>query len=319
MSFEEHPDPWSTETVAPEQLLLLGEPFTTQDARRMGISRKVLRRMVTGGSLRLLLRGVYVDSGRSDSVLLRAQAASLVIPAGSVACDRTALWIHGATIVGPDGREGLPPVEIFRMGGQTRVRRDGCQGGTRTLDESDVMEVAGVLVTTPLRSALDLGRLARRDDAFSALDALMRIGGLTTSDLMAELPRFRGARGVRQLRQLVPWADGRAESPGESLTRLRLYGDGLPPPELQFEILNPIGLVLYRLDLAYPDIMLAIEYDGREHHTSEVDRERDQRRRAYLRRLGWTVVVLTAQDVYGRDPQAAQIVRRERDRLLAAR
>jgi very-short-patch-repair endonuclease len=299
-------------------LLLLATPFTTAEARTAGISRKVLRRMVVQGLLREPLRGVYIDSAQPDSVLLRARSAAKVIPAGAVVCDRTALWIHGAEIVGPDGRYEFPPIDVFRLAGLARVRRPQCRGGTRTLEPRDLMEVDGVLVTTPLRSALDLGRLTRREDALAALDALMRVGGFRVPDLTAELPRFRGARGVRQLRQLVPLADGRAESPAESLTRLRLLDAGLPAPAVQFEVCNVIGVVIYRLDLAYPELMLAIEYDGQEHHTSSADRAHDRERRAYLRRLGWTFVILTADDVYGRDAQVAEIVRRERDRLLEA-
>jgi very-short-patch-repair endonuclease len=303
---------------APERMLLLGEPFTTAEARAVGLSRKVLRRMVDRGALREPLRGVFVDSARTDSVLLRVRSAARVIPPGSVICDRTALWIHGAAIVGPDGRHQAPPIDVFRLAGGTRVRRPQCQGGTRTLDRDDVMELDGVLVTTPLRTALDLGRLAGRDDAFAALDALMRAGRFTVADLSDQLPRFRGARGVRQLRQLVPWADPNAESPAESLTRLRLYDDGLPAPAVQYEVRNVLGAVIYRLDLAYPELKLAVEYDGQEHHTSSDDRAHDRLRRDYLRRLGWTIVVLTTEDVYGRDPRAAGIVRRERDRLLKA-
>jgi very-short-patch-repair endonuclease len=180
------------------------------------------------------------------------------------------------------------------------------------------MELDGVLVTTPLRTALDLGRLSGRDDAFAALDALMRVGGFTVAHLSDQLPRFRGARGVRQLRQLVPWGDPNAESPAESLTRLRLYDDGLPAPAVQYEVRNALGAVIYRLDLAYPELKLAVEYDGQEYHTSSDDQAHDRQRRDYLRRLGWTIVVLTTEDVYGRDPRAAGIVRRERDRLLKA-
>jgi hypothetical protein len=302
----------------PERMLMLGEPFTTAEARAAGMTRKVLRRMVDHGTLREPLRGVFVDSARTDSVLLRVRAAALVVPPSSVICDRTALWVHGATIVGPDGRYEAPPIDVFRLAGGTRVRRPQCHGGTRTLEPSDVMELDGVLVTTPLRTALDLGRLAGRDDAFAALDLLMRFGGFAVADLSDQLPRFRGARGVRQLRQLVPWADGRAESPAESLTRLRLYDAGLPAPAVQCEVRNVVGAVVYRLDLAYPELKLAIEYDGEEHHTSSADRAHDLQRRDYLRRLGWTIVVLTAGDVYGREPQAAVIVRHERDRLLQA-
>jgi very-short-patch-repair endonuclease len=298
--------------------LSLAVPFTTAEARVAGISRKVLRRMVADGTLREPLKGVYVDSAEPDTVLLRVRAAGKVVPPGSVVCDRTALWVHGADVVGPDGRYSFPPIDVFRMAGRARVRRPECRGGTRTLEPRDLMDIDGVLVTTPLRSALDLGRLSGRDDAFAAMDALMRVGIFGVPDLIAELPRFRGARGVRQLRQLAPFADGRSESPAESLTRLRLLDGGLPPPAVQFEVCNTLGVVIYRLDLAYPELRLAVEYDGRDHHTSDSDRTHDRQRRDYLRRLGWTFVVLTTDDVYGRDPQAAEIVRRVRDRLQRA-
>jgi very-short-patch-repair endonuclease len=274
--------------------------------------------MAVQGLLRQPLKGVFVDSAQPDSPLLRVRAAGKVIPAGSVVCDRTALWVHAADLVGPDGRYEFPPIDVYRLAGRTRVRRPQCQGGTRTLEAPDVMEIDGVLVTTPLRSALDLGRLTRRADALVALDALMRVGGFAVPDMVAELPRFKGARGVRQLRQLVPMADGRSESPAESLARLQVLDAGLPAPAVQYEVRTTLGILVYRLDLAYPDILLAIEYDGREYHTSDEDRAHDRQRREYLRRLGWTFVVLTADDVYGPDPPAARIVRRARERLLAA-
>lgn len=274
--------------------------------------------MVREGSLRLLLRGVYVDAAAPDSIDLRAAAAALVMPDGSVVCDRTAAWIHGAELASPESRFRVPPLEVFRLAGHPRVRRPECKGGTRTFAPDDLMEVGGVVVTTPLRTALDLGRLLQRDQALGAVDALLRAGNLSTHDLAAQLERFRGARGVVQLRRLATLADPRAESPAESLTRLRLIDGGLPVPEVQWEIRNELGIVIYRLDLAYPELKLAIEYDGAEFHTSVEDRARDERRRAHLRRLGWTIVVLTAADVYGAVPTAAEKVRAARSLLLIA-
>jgi REase_MTES_1575/Transcriptional regulator, AbiEi antitoxin len=301
-----------------ESALLLGDPFTSREAHQAGLSRKVLRRMVREGSLRLLLKGVYVDAAVPDSIGVRAAAAAKVVPPGSVVCDLTAAWIHGAQLTSAESRFRVPPLEVFRLAGHTRVRRPECTGGTRSLAADDIMEVAGVVVTTPLRTALDLGRLLRRDQALGAIDALLRAGDLSTRDLTAQLERFRGARGVVQLRQLAPLADPRAESPAESLTRLRLIDGGLPVPEVQWEIRNAMGIVVYRLDLAYPELKLAIEYDGAEFHTSVEDRERDERRRAHLRRLGWTIVVLTSPDVYGAAPTAAEKVWAARARLFAA-
>ncbi|MGH3446027.1 MAG: endonuclease domain-containing protein, partial [Nocardioidaceae bacterium] len=144
----------------------------------------------------------------------------------------------------------------------------------------------------------------------AALDALLRVGEFTVEDILTELPRLKGHRWVTHLRELAPLADGRSESPAESRTRLLLLDAGLPAPELQWSVLNVAGVAIYRLDLAYPKLLLAIEYDGQEFHSSVEQQEHDRKRRSRLRRMGWTIVVLTSDDVYGADPQAATKVRR---------
>ena len=302
--------------VSIDRLLLRGNPFTRREADEHGISKDVLARLVREGAARRVLKGVYVDNARSDTLQLRAEALALVLPDFAVVCDRTAAWLHGADIVGPSGLHQVPPVDVLRLRGSTRIRRVECRGSTRTLDTAtDIEVVNGVSVTTALRTALDLGRLLRRDQAIGALDALMRVGKFTVDDMRAELPRFRGHRWVIQLRELVPLADARADSPAESLTRLRLHDAGLPRPEVQWRICNAIGVLLHLLDLAYPGIKLAVEYDGEEFHTSDEDRAKDAARRAHLRKLGWTVVVLTRANVYGPSQDAAEIVRAAMRRL----
>ena len=83
------------------------------------------------------------------------------------------------------------------------------------------MVIEGVVTTTLLRTALDLGRLAHRDLAIGALDALLRHGEFSSEELLDGVARFRGQRGVVQLRALAPLTAPRAESPGESVLRLR--------------------------------------------------------------------------------------------------
>jgi very-short-patch-repair endonuclease len=284
----------------------------------VGISDKRLRRLVREGTVRRLMAGVYVDSAARETPELRAQALVLVIDDNVVVCDRSAAWLHGIDLPGPEGLSMVPPLEVYRTGGQNRTRRTQCKGGKRTLSPSDVQQVRGIPVTTPLRTALDLGRFLRRYEAIGAIDALMRVGGLTVDDLARELPRFRGARGVVQLRGLVVRADPRSESMAESRLRLAMIDHGLPDPEVQWPVRDERGNVIYRLDLAYPDLKLAIEYDGRDFHTSPAQRARDQRRREHLRQLGWTILVLRASDVYGPDATAIQQIRAQRNRLIVA-
>jgi very-short-patch-repair endonuclease len=293
-------------------------PFTHGQAVDLGLSREVLRRMVRVGLLRRVLRGVYVDAASDDGLLLRTRAVSLVVPSTAVVTDRTAAWLHGIDVLRPGDHLVPPPVEIFQLPGNTRVRTTATSGGERTLLPHDVETVHGVRVTTPLRTALDLGRLTRRDHAIGALDALLRLGRFEHADLLGSVERFRGQRGVVQLRELAPIADGRAESPGESVLRLRWLDSALPRPDLQVEV-REHGLLRARLDLAVPELRFAVEYDGWDWHSSKEQRAHDRQRRTWLEAHGWTVLVITRREVYDEPHLAAQRIRDALTPLLRRR
>jgi hypothetical protein len=120
--------------------------------------------------------------------------------------------------------------------------------------------------------------------------------GVTREQMLAELPRYFRRRGVVQLRQLVPLADPRAESPGESWVRISIVDAGLPAPEPQCSVHDEYGEPVFRLDLAYPLSKVSIEYDGREYHQSLQRREHDRLRREWLEQRGWTVIVVCKDD-----------------------
>ncbi len=278
-------------------VLPTSRPFSLAEARSLGVSSTALTRLVQAGLLRRVVQGVYVDACVPDSLDLRCQALASVLPPGAVVADRTAAWLHGAAALRAGDHQFVPPVRVVRVPDGSRLRRPSVDGGLRMLRPTDVEVVAGVPVTTPLRTACDLGRLLRRDDAFAALDALLRLGRFERPELLAELERFRGSRGIRQLRVLAPWADPRAESPQESVLRLRWLDEGLPTPEPQIPFLDAWGRVRFRGDLGVPALRLLVEYDGHEHHTTPEDRAADERRRAIWRAHGWSVIVVTAEDL----------------------
>jgi hypothetical protein len=163
-------------------------------------------------------------------------------------------------------------------------------------------------VTTPLRTALDLGRLLRRDHAIAALDALERTRRFSHDELLDGVQRFRGMRGVVQLRSLAPLADARAESPGESVLRLRWLDAGLPACRPQVEVRDDYGFVRAYVDLGAEHLRLGAEYDGRDFHTSDADRARDRARRRWLAGRGWTIRVFTKEDVFGLHPNVARVM-----------
>ena len=182
--------------------LPLDLPFTPSQAQELGVSRETLRHLVRSSLVRPELRGVYVAAQAPDTMLLRAQCLELVLPEPAVVTDRTAAWLHGVDILPRTARTVPPPVQAF-FTTDTRMERPGVASGRRGLLPSDITVVHGVRVTTGLRTALDLGRLLWRFDALAAIDGFLRLG-VPHELLIAEIGRFRGFRGVVQLRALAP-------------------------------------------------------------------------------------------------------------------
>lgn len=274
------------------------KPFRAHDARRLGISKHTLKRAVREGRVTQLLRGVYLRSDLPVTPDVRAAAAALVITPGAVIRDRFAAWLHGIDLFNGFEAEVVPPIETCVLRGRATTRRQGVDGRTRDLQDQDVMTVGGVRVTTPLRTVLDLGCNLWRRDALHVLDVYLRRFG-TREDLRRGAVRYYRRRGVVQLRELIPLADGRSESRRESWTRLEIHDANLPAPEPQYWI-EVDGFPRYRLDLAYPKHRVAVEYDGEDfHHRTDERKERDRERRKWLRDHGWTVIVVQKGDFTG--------------------
>ena len=304
-----------TDLLGTEFPLPLDLPFTAQMARDAGVSKNHLGPLVARGQVRRVLRGVYAAAQAPDSVLFRATALHLVVPPCAVVTDRTAAWLHGVPILERGAHLQAPPINVCETV-DSRVRRPGVDGRRRQLLERDVMQLHGLRVTAPLRTALDLGRGLWRFDALAAIDGVLHIG-VDHDELLSEIGRFRGFRGVRQLRWIAPLADGRAESPGESALRLHWYDAGLPKPDPQFVIHDDHGRPLYRLDVPDPHVRYAAEYDGEAFHSTERDVAHDEDRREWIRReRHWTIDAFGKEAVYGR---VTDIQRQLRAGFLAAK
>ena len=283
-------------------------PFTTRQAKHHGVSPENLTVLCREGLLRRMLRGVYVAAQAGDSIPLRAEALRLVVPDDCVVCDRHAGWLHGATMVlQPNEHLELRPISVFRPSGHGRLRNGLTDSGERNLTREDVVELHGLRVTTPVRTAWDLGRVRYTEPSISALDAMLRLGAFTKEELLAGVERFRGMRWVTTLRAMAPVADGRSESPGESVLRLRWIECQLPTPTPQLEVFRGESF-LARLDLANLEIRFAAEYDGAEWHSSPEQQAHDRERRSQVSDEGWLVRPFTSANLYGRQANCAELL-----------
>jgi hypothetical protein len=117
--------------------------------------------------------------------------------------------------------------------------------------------------TSAARTIVDLAREHGVEQAVVTADAALRRGFTTRADLEGCLARCVGWPGIRRACTAVTLVDGRAESPLESVSRLRLAGEGLPAPLVQADIFDASGTWLARTDMYWEQFGVAGEADGR--------------------------------------------------------
>ena len=290
--------------------LPLDRPFTYATARReAGLESRDLKWLVDNAFLRRPVKGVYVASQLGDSLGLRCACLRLVVPPDAVVCDRHAGWLHGAEMVlAPNEHLNLAPISVYLPPGR-RLKNGLADGGERQLRPEDVVELHGLRLTTPIRTACDLGRNRWQERSLAALDQMLRLEAFSKEELLGGVARFRGMRWVTCLRLMAPLADGRAESPPESVLRLRWIEAHLPTPVPQLEVWNGADF-LARLDLANEEMRFGAEYDGAEWHSSDEQRASDRRRRAAVEELcDWVVKPFVKENLFGHQADAERLLR----------
>jgi very-short-patch-repair endonuclease len=160
----------------------------------------------------------------------------------------------------------------------------------------ETQTLAGRMVTTPERTAFDIGRRMPCRDAVARLDALVRATRFRCDDVAGIVARHRCARGMRQLETALDLVDPGAESPKESHLRFDLIAAGLPRPQTQIPVLGVDGVPIAYLDLGWRDRMVAAEYDGAHHQVDRWQYRKDIRRLKMLEEMGWLIVRVVAED-----------------------
>ncbi|MFL0180206.1 MULTISPECIES: hypothetical protein [unclassified Mycobacterium] len=192
-----------------------------------------------------------------------------------------ARWVRDDTVVEMLLRNGRPPSGVI-----TR---------NEAVADDELTFVGRLPVTTPARTAFDLARHLPRGQALARLDALMRATPFAVERVLMLADRYSGARGLRQVRELMPLVDGGAASPKETWLRLLLLDAGLPTPTTQIPV--HINYHLFAmLDMGWEEFRVAAEYDGDQHRTDRREYVRGERRQRKLPQLGWLNVKVIAED-----------------------
>lgn len=269
-----------------------------REALDEGWSDGELARLVRSGELARLRRGAYVNSTLPLAV---ADRHRLLIGATLAGLRREAVVSHqsAAVLLGlPLWDVALDRVHVTRTPPAWTDRSSVLCGHVARLRSDEIIELDGILVTDPVRTALDLARSLHHEAAVVSLDAALH-GGLLTHDMLrARLFDISGTPGSRSAARAVQAADGRSASVGESRSRVILTRWKLSPSTLQFEVRSPSGTVVGRTDFAWEEHGLVGEFDGRVKYGRSLRAGQDagdavfaeKRREDAIRDEGWGVV-----------------------------
>jgi len=228
-----------------------------------------------------LYRNVYVRRGHELTAADKAVAAWLWSGRRATVVGLSAAALHGSLWI--DARQ---PAELNQP---SRTRPTGILIRSDKLADDEICQVRGINLTTPARTAFDLGRRKGQALAVVRVDALLQATQLKLPEVRALAERHPGVRGLRQLEQVLDLADYGGESPQETRLRLLFTDNGMRPTHTQIEVFDgryQVG----RIDMGWQKWKVGVQYDGIQHWEDPRQRTRDIDQNAEYRELGWRLV-----------------------------
>ena len=261
-----------------------GKPFIGSEALTSGeLSRHQLRTRY-----RAVFPNVYLAKDVRPSLEERIAAAWLWSNRRATVGGAAAAALHGAKWIPDD-----VPIEL--MHASPRAPR-GVLTRRCALIDGESQTIAGYPVTTPERTAFDIGRRGAVHSAVARLDALARATGFKADDVLRIADNHPRSPGLRCLETALELVDPGAQSPRESYLRLLFIDAGLPRPQTQIPVLGVDGIPVAYLDMGWQEWLVAVEYDGDQHRTDRRQYVKDIRRLQMLEELGWIVIRVVAGD-----------------------
>lgn len=242
-----------------------GGYLTRRQLNELGITDDGIRARLKAGVLKRIRHGTYVvkevwsmlDESQRHVVLSRSVLDKL--GDAVVATHQTACALHGFDLWGFD----LRLVHVTRIDGRQGRREAGVIYHQGVIDsESDVVEIDGQLVVVPVRAAIEAASSSTVESGMVVISSMMRVSGVPKGQVSEQVRSFRHWPGVRRADLAVRLSDGRLESVGEVRSMHMFWRFRVPPPELQWEILDADGRVVARSDFYWDAYRHTGEFDG---------------------------------------------------------
>lgn len=269
------------------------EPFTVASALRAGIGPQRLR----NSQLHRPAHGVRLPAELPRDLAVQCRALALVLPDDAVFSHLTALRLLGVEV--PWRLEEDKSLHVSVGNGAVVPQRKNVTSHTRSYERPTILGdgffyFPAEVVWTQLAASLQVPDLVvlgdcmmRRKSPSTTLEKLERA---------VESLRPR-TRGIRRLHSALGLVHAGTDSSMETRARLILVEAGFPCPVVNQQVYDGAGAFICRPDLSFPELKIAIEYDGDIHRTDPQVWRRDVAKRQLLEAAGWRVLTVTADDV----------------------
>jgi hypothetical protein len=286
--------------------------FLRRDAIDLGYDDRALNRAMRSGQIYRVRHCAYVFADWWESLvaddrhLLRARAALRTAKSDVALSHTTALIALGA----PLWDLPLDEVHLTRLDGRAGRREAGVRQHRGRILPGDVIEIDGTQVTSPVRTALDMTRITDVQHSRVSMDWFLHAANLTKLDLRTRAAAMDRSPGTLTTDLVVRLADERLESVGESLSMHMFWRGGVPMPEPQYKVRDEWGVVVARVDFAWPECGVFLEFDGKAKY-EQLRKEgesvldvvlREKKREEMICRLtGWRCIRIVWADLYHPD------------------
>ena len=270
------------------------DPFIGSEA----LNRGALDRHQLRTRYRTLFPNVYLPAKAQPSLEQRISAAWLWSRGRATIAGAAAAALHGAKWIPND-----VPIELIYV--NSRPPR-GVLTRRCVLLDGEAQMMGSRSVTTPERTAFDIGRGGAIHSAVARLDALAAATGFKVEDVLHIARCHPRSRGLRRLETALELVDAGAQSPRETYLRLLLIEAGFPRPQTQIPVRGANGIPVAHIDVGWEEYMVGVEYEGEHHQTDRGVYVYDIQRLELVERKGWLIVRVVVED------HRADIIRRVR-------
>jgi hypothetical protein len=292
--------------------------FLRHEVLALGYTDKDLSRALRAEVLARVRHGTYVfaDAWKRLSPTrrhhLRAMAVLRRANTELVLSHVTAVVLHAA----PTWELPLANVHVTRKDRRGGRKEAGLVQHRGLLLPADIVNADGCAVTSPTRTALDLTTVADVEHCLPVFDHFLRYGATSKTLLHQGSKAMNMWKDTLSTDLVIRLANPRCESVGESRTSFMLWRGGLVAPDTQYEICDSNGTLIARVDFAWPELGVFLEFDGKEKYLkyrregeSVVDCVRREKKREEMicRLTGWRCIRITWADLYNPERTVAHI------------